>query len=350
VLTVPDGFSIAVWADDVPDARSLTQSDDGTVYVATRKQGAVYALRDADGDGHAEPATVMAKGLVSPNGIVWHDGALYVAEIGRILRYDGVSPGAPLKDPHTVRDDLPTDSHHGWRYIAFGPDGRLYLSIGAPCNVCEATPLPRDGRELETASITRMKADGSDWEMVASGIRNSVGFDWDPKTGKLWFTDNGRDWLGDDTPSCEVNRVDTLGADYGFPYCHAGSVADPEFGEARACGEFVAPVAKVGPHVAPLGIHFYRGEAFPEPWRDAMFVALHGSWNRSEKSGYAVVALDRDGQLIGGSPFVTGFLDGERTLGRPVDLLERPDGSLLVSDDDGGRIWRITPSVSASAR
>lgn len=342
-VRLPPGFKIEVYADGLDNARSLVRGERGTLFVSTRGEGKVYALVDADGDGRAERRHTLAEGLNMPNGLAFRDGALYVAEIHRIWKWEGIEsrleqPPAPVM----VRSDLPDKTHHGWRYIAFGPDGKLYLALGAPCNVCEATVFERDGRRLETASITRMDADGRNWELVARGVRNSVGFDWDEQ-GRLWFSDNGRDWLGDDSPSCELNRVDTLNAHYGFPYCHAGSVSDPEFGKKGACKDFVAPQVALGPHVAPLGVEVYRGSQFPAEYRGDLLVAEHGSWNRSRKIGYRLKRVDiEDGRVQGQSVFAEGWLQGESVSGRPVDLLTLPDGSLLVSDDSADRLYRIS--------
>lgn len=343
-LQVPEGFSISVWADDVPNARTLVVDEQGTVYASSRGKGAVYALQDSDGDGRADRQYVLATGLNMPNGLALHDGALYVAENSRIWKWPDIAGHlSSVPDKVMIRDDLPSDAHHGWRYIAFGPDGKLYLALGAPCNVCEATTLKHQPHDLETASITRMNADGSDWELVARGVRNSVGFDWNPATGELWFTDNGRDWLGDDLPSCELNKVSQINQHYGFPYCHAGDVKDPEFGDKAACSSFVAPAARLGAHVAPLGLEFASRTAFPAVYKGGAFVALHGSWNRSTKSGYRVdwVGIDAQGRVTTQTPFITGFLDGQEALGRPVDFATLKDGSLLVSDDQAGKIYRV---------
>jgi len=271
-----------------------------------------------------------------PSGIAWRDGSLYVSAVSRILRYDGIDgrlaqPPAPV----LVTDRLPGDSHHGWKFIAFGPDGKLYVPVGAPCNVCE--PSERH------AVIQRMNADGSGLETVARGVRNSVGFDWSPVDKALWFTDTGRDWLGDDLPADELNRVARTGQHFGFPYCHQGNSPDPEYGARRPCSEFVAPAAMLGAHVAAIGMRFYTGTQFPQAYRSNVFIAEHGSWNRSKKVGYRVARVPVDAQGKAGKPesFVEGFLQGESAWGRPVDVLVLPDGSLLVSDDLAGAIYRI---------
>lgn len=346
-LQVPPGFVISEWAVGVNDARSLALGDDGTVYVSTRREGRIHALRDRNGDGRADAHWILANDLLAPNGIAYRDGALYVAETSRIWKWPGIAAMLDRPPPPTlVREGLPDASHHGWRYIAFGPDGRLYLSIGAPCNVCKPSALA--GAGVETASISSMEPDGSDWRSEARGVRNSVGFDFSPVDGRLWFTDNGRDWLGDDQPDDEINVSRTANAHYGFPYCHAGHVADPEYGNQASCAEFVAPQLAIGAHVAPLGLRFYRGSVFPAPWDKAVFVALHGSWNRSEKSGYQVVALIERAGTTQVKPFVTGFLDGHKVRGRPVDLLQMPDGSLLISDDLDARILRVAVDRAAT--
>ena len=332
-LSLPPGFSIEIWTDQVPNARSMTLGDDGIVYVATRREGRVYAVIPSN---DAAPGVVtLAEGLKMPNGIAYHEGDLYVAENHQVIRFADIGshlPDAP--DPELVIDTLPTEAHHGWRYIDFGPDGKLYIAIGAPCNVCE-----RDG----FANISRMNADGSGQEIFAYGIRNSVGFTWHPQTGDLWFTDNGRDMLGDDVPSGELNHAPQTGMHFGFPYCHGGDVPDPDFGNDRGCDEFEAPAQKLGPHVAPLGVLFYTGAMFPEDYAGQALIAEHGSWNRSKKIGYRISLVRMvDGKASGYEVFADGWLQEEQVSGRPVDLLIYPDGALLVSDDQNGVIYRIT--------
>ena len=335
-IALPPGFSIEVWADDAPGARSMTISDDGIVYVGSMRAGKVYALRDADGNGEADRVHVIAEGLTVPNGVAWRDGALYVAEISRILRFDDIDER--LEDPPepvVVKDGLPTDRHHGWKFIRFGPDGKLYVPIGAPCNICEPG--------LPHTAIHRMSPDGSGLEPYVQGVRHTVGFDWHPETGELWFTDNGRDMLGDDVPPDELNRVTEAGQHFGYPYCHAGEIPDPEFGQKRPCSETVPPARKLGPHVAAIGMRFYTGEMFPESYRGQIFIAEHGSWNRSQKIGYRVslVTMAEDGTVTAYEPFAQGWLQGQEAWGRPVDVQELADGSLLVSDDTAGVIYRI---------
>ncbi len=336
-LQLPEGFRISLYAR-VPDARSMALSPGGILYVGTREgDGEVYAVTDADGDGNGERVVTIAEGLNVPNGVAWRDGSLYVAEIGRILRYDGIDErlDAP-PEPVVLANDYPTERHHGWKFIRFGPDGWLYVPVGAPCNICEP--------QSPFASITRLRPDGSGREAYARGVRNSVGFDWHPETGDLWFTDNGRDRLGDDVPPDELNRAPEPDLHFGYPFCHGGDIPDPEFGDARPCSEFVPPAQNLGPHVAGLGMRFYTGEMFPAEYRNQIFIAEHGSWNRSQKIGYRVmlVRLDESGSPVSYEPFVQGWLQGEEEWGRPVDVLVMPDGALLVSDDEAGAIYRIT--------
>jgi glucose/arabinose dehydrogenase len=337
-LKVPVGFHVTLFSDTVPDAREMTVGPKGTVFVGSNK-GKVFALTDANHDGRADSVRVIASGLDRPSGVAIHDGDLYVSAVNRILRFPDIEDhldDAPnhRPQPQVVTDKLPDETHAGGRFIAFGPDGKLYVPLGAPCNVCDKPGF---------AKLIRMNADGSDFQDVAFGIRNTVGFDWQPRTRTLWFTDNGRDLLGDNVPSDELNRVDKVGENFGFPFCHQGDVPDPEFGKGHPCNNYAPPALKLGAHVASLGMRFYTGAQFPASYRGAIFVAEHGSWNRSSKSGYRVVVVHVDGsKVLDQQPFLTGFLDGQDTLGRPVDVQPLPDGSLLVSDDDNGAIYRIT--------
>lgn len=337
-IRLPGGFRIAVFSDRTPNVRSLALGDDGTVYAGTTKAGKVYALRDRDRDGVADEVQVVASGLNVPNGVAYRNGDLYVAEIQRIIKYPGI--GARLDKPPAptvVYDGFPGELHHGWKYLRFGPDGKLYVPVGAPCNICLSQ------NEI-FATLTRMDPDGKNLEIVARGVRNTVGFDWHPETGKLFFNDNGRDELGDDRPADELNVMPELGRHYGYPFCHAGDVSDPEFGEQRMCSEFTPPVWKYAAHVAALGMRFYTGTQFPEEFRHRLFVAEHGSWNRSKPVGYRVVVLQfRDGAPVAERGFAEGWLQPDGTvLGRPVDVLQLADGSLLVSDDHRGMIYRIS--------
>jgi glucose/arabinose dehydrogenase len=342
-LRVPPGFQIELLTDAVPNARAMTlgryADGKGVVYVGSMGAGKVYAVEIEQ--GRARGVHTLVSGLTLPAGVAYRNGQLYVSAVSKILRFDAIDdrlqkPPAPV----LVTDQLPTETHHGAKFIAFGPDGKLYVAVGAPCNVC----APDAAHGL----ILRMGADGSAPEVVARGVRNSVGFDWSPRDQVLWFTDNGRDMLGDDVPSDELNHVAQAGQHFGFPYCHQGDVADPEFGARRRCDEFVAPAAKLGAHVASLGMRFYTGSQFPADYRGGIFVAEHGSWNRSKKSGYQVarVLLDAQGRVLRHEPFVQGWLQvdaggGETVLGRPADVLPLPDGSLLISDDLGGAIYRV---------
>lgn len=334
-VTLPPGFTIEVWAEGLPNARTLALGDRGTVFVGTRRAGRVYAVRDEDGDGRAERAWELARGLTMPNGIALRDGALYVAAVDRLLRYDAIEEHLDdPPEPVVLRDDLPQDTHHGWRYIGFGPDGKLYLPVGAPCNICD---------EPGYAELRRMDPDGGNEEVYARGLRNTVGFTWHPDSGELWLTENGRDWLGDDRPPDELNHAPRPGLHFGYPYCHGRAIADPEFGAGRDCADYTPPAQELGPHVAPLGIVFYTGGQFPPAYRGQAFIAEHGSWNRSEKIGYRVSLVRfENGRPVDYRPFAQGWLDGDAVWGRPAYLLQLPDGSLLLSDDQAGAIYRIS--------
>jgi len=336
-LVVPAGFKVSVFAEGVTNARAMCWGAKGTLFVGSRSEGVVHALRDNDGDGKADLHEIVAKGLNMPVGVAFKDGAFYISAVDRILRLDGIEDR--LTDPPTpvvVTDAFPTDTHHGWKFIAFGPDGKLYVPVGAPCNIC----LKEDSIY---ASIARISPDGSGREIIAHGVRNTVGFDWHPETGELWFTDNGRDWLGDESPDCELNKLTAKGDHFGFPFCHAGTIADPEYGDQRPCSEFIPPAAKLGPHVAPLGMRFYTGNQFPRKYHHAIFIAEHGSWNRSTPIGYrVVVAFPQADGTARTEVFAEGWLKGSRAWGRPVDVLQAADGSLLVSDDAADMIYRIS--------
>lgn len=336
-IKLPPGFRIGIYSSEVPGARSLARSPSGIIYVGTRREGKVYALVDADKDGRADRVHTIASGLDTPNGVAWKDGALYVAEISRVLRFDGIDGrlASPPK-PAVVTAAFPTDTHHGWKFIRFGPDGRLYVPVGAPCNVCNPeNPI--------YSTITRLPAGGRGQpEIFARGIRNTVGFDWHPRTGELWFTENGRDRMGDDVPPDELDRAPRPGLHFGFPYCH-GSVPDPELGKQRKCSEFTPPVQELGPHVAALGMRFYTGTMFPPEYRGQAFIAEHGSWNRSKPIGYRVTLVRLQGnRAVSYETFAGGWLQGSQAWGRPVDVEVMPDGALLVSDDEAGAVYRIT--------
>lgn len=343
-IKLPPGFSISVVSDEVPGARQMALSPAGTLFVGTRTGGKVFALKSG-----ARLPIIVASDLDSPNGVAIKNGDLYVAEISRILKFPSIEAHlVKAVKPQTVfRADYPKDEHHGWKSIAFGPDGWLYVPVGAPCNRCV------EDNEIY-ASINRLSPDGKKREIVARGVRNTVGFDWQPSTRELWFTDNGADHLGDDVPGDELNRAAKTGLHFGFPYCHQGDFKDPQFGRERSCGpegEFQAPVQKLGPHVAALGMKFYGGKSFPEKYRGGVFIAEHGSWNRSKKVGYRVMFVPVSGKDAKGyEVFAEGWLQGEKPWGRPVDILTHPDGSILVSDDFAGAIYRISYRGAASAK
>ena len=336
-IELPRGFHIRVFAAGVDGARSLSLGAEGTLFAGTRSHGRVYALRDEDGDHKAERVITLARGLRSPNGVAFKDGDLYVAEISRVLRYPDIEANLDNPPrPEVVNDGFPTDGHHGWKFIRFGPDGLLYVPVGAPCNICDSGD--------PYASIGRLESGGG-FTILARGVRNTVGFDWHPETGEMWFTENGRDWLGDESPPDELNRLGAEGEHFGYPYCHGSDIADPRFGGERGCDEFVAPVQNLGPHVAALGMRFYTGSMFPEEYRNQIFIAEHGSWNRSRKIGYRLTLVRLEGdEAVGYEPFAEGWLQGESSWGRPVDVLVMPDGSLLVSDDQAGLVYRISYS------
>lgn len=335
-IKLPPGFKIDLFAEDVKNARSLTRSPDGTIFVGTRNEGSVYALRDEDGDNKAEKKWVIASGLTMPNGVAVKDGDLYVAEYNRILRYDDIEKqlATPPK-PVVINEEYPSKKHHGWKFIDFGPDGKLYVPVGAPCNNCESEDIFN--------TITRINPDGSGLEIVHRGIRNTVGFTWHPTTQELWFTDNGRDMMGNDIPDCELNHAPTDGLHFGYPYCHQGDISDPEYGEKHACSEFTPPAVKLGPHVAPLGLIFYTGNQYPDNYKNQLLIAEHGSWNRSTPIGYQVslVRFDVEGKATEKSAFASGWLQDGDAWGRPVDVEQMPDGSVLVSDDFADVIYRI---------
>ena len=336
-LTLPPGFRIAVYAGDVPNARQMALGPSGVVFVGSRSEGKVYAVVDRDGDNRADQVHVIARGLDQPSGVAYRDGALYVAAVSRVLRFRDVAKDLthPPK-PEVVSDAYPTDAHHGWKFIAFGPDGKLYVPVGAPCNVC-APPGPLH------ATITRLELTGGRPEVLARGVRNSVGFDFDPATGDLWFTDNGRDWLGDEQPPDELNHLTKVGEHFGFPFCHGNGIRDPEHNGGRSCAEFTPPARDLGPHVAAIGMRFYTGRMFPEKYRGGVFIAEHGSWNRSAPIGYRVTFVKiENGRATSYEPFASGWLKGSTASGRPADVLVMPDGALLVSDDKAGRIYRIS--------
>jgi glucose/arabinose dehydrogenase len=348
-LKLPSGFRIELYAEGLPSARQIAVGAKGTVFVGSRGARNVYALVDRNRDHKADEVKVIASGLTQPSGIAFRNGSLYVAAVTRILRYDNIEDklDAP-PEPVVVYDKLPAGQGHTWKYLGFGPDGLLYVPVGAPCNVCERLDEP------QFATILRMKPDGTGVEIFAQGVRNTVGFDWHPVTRELWFTDNGRDELGDDVPNDELNVAPKPGLHFGFPYCHQGDVKDPQFGDKKPCSDTERPAQFMGPHVAAIGMRFYTGTMFPREYRNAAFIALHGSWNRSQPSGYKVAVAKIDGRRVTSfEPFVDGFLKGIRgtptatratgdAMARPSDVAMLPDGSLLISDDQGGRVFRVS--------
>lgn len=341
-IRLPPGFRIEVLSA-LPGARSLALGAQGTLFVGSRSTGRVHAiaLRPLARDGYrADPPRVLARNLNSPNGVAFRDGALYIGEISRILRQDNIESrlDAP-PSPVVVYDRLPSDAHHGWKFIRFGPDGYLYVPVGAPCNICAPDPE-------RYALIARLKLSAGlaagPMEVFARGVRNSVGFDWHPESRELWFTDNGRDWLGDNAPADELNHAPRADLHFGFPYCHEGDLPDPEYGRSRSCAEFSPPARKLGPHVAALGMRFYTGAQFPSEYRNQLFIAEHGSWNRAERTGYRITLVRMKGDRVSSyETFAEGWLTPTKVLGRPVDIEILPDGSLAVSDDHAGLIYRI---------
>jgi glucose/arabinose dehydrogenase len=333
-LKLPPGFRIEVYASGIAGARSLRVGRRGTAFVGSARGDKVHAILD---DGGRRRVKVIASGLNRPNGLAFHNGALYIAEVSKISRIDDVE--SKLDDPPTpttVYGDLPDSETNSLRFLAIGPDGKLYVSVGAPCNNCLPPPAQ--------AQIRRIDLEGGNVEAVALGVRNSLGFDWSPQNKQLYFTDNGRDWLSEDAPSDELNRVSKPGEHFGAPYCYQGNLPDTQFGWGRSCDEFTSPIALLGPHVAPLGMRFYTGRMFPREYRDAIFVARHGSWNRTKKIGGDVVVLylNKEGTVQSMEPFLTGFIENNNFIGRPADVEPMRDGSLLISDDWNGAVYRVT--------
>ncbi len=336
-IKLPPGFKIEVYAANVPGARSMALGPKGVLFVGTRGQGKVYAVIDTNNDQKADQVNAILNNLNSPNGVAYKDGDLYVAEINRVLRFNNIMKG--VKQPIIINDSFPGARHHGWKFIRFGPDNKLYVPVGAPCNIC----LSQDERY---ASIMRMNPDGTNLEVFAHGVRNTVGFDWNPRTNVLWFTDNGRDMLGDNIPPDELNRAPNKGMHFGYPFMHGKNIRDPEFGQGVDLSKYTPPVQELGPHVASLGMRFYTGDMFPAEYKNQIFIAEHGSWNRSQKIGYRVslVRIDSNNNPISYEPFAEGWLNGSSVSGRPVDVQVMPDGALLVSDDYAGVIYRISYS------
>jgi len=332
-IKVPPGFKVSLWAHGINNARAMTWGDKGTLFVSSRVAGNVYAVVDK---GAAREVKTIAKGLNLPNGVAFKDGTLYIAEVSRITKMEGIEDRLDNPpDMKVVYDVLPRDLPHGWKYLAFGPDGKLYFNIGAPCNIC----MPPDTH----ANISRVNPDGTGFEYYAHGVRNSVGFDWHPVTKELYFTTHGRDWLGEDVPSDRFDHAPRKGLHFGYPYCHQGDIPDPEYGKGRACSEFAPPLIKTGPHVAGNGVHFYTGSMFPGEYKNRAFLAQRGSWNRSQKIGFRVMMVTlRTADVPKYEAFAEGWLQGDQIWGRPVYVQAMRDGSLLVSDDYAGAIYRIT--------
>jgi glucose/arabinose dehydrogenase len=344
LLKAPKGFNIEVYASGMPNARSLALSDKGTVFVGSRLQDKVYAITNRDGKRQVH---VLVSGLYRPNGVAFKNGTLYIAELSQISKIDNVEDKIDASPkPVVIYNDLPKDEAHGWKFLAIGPDNKLYFEVGQPGN-----NVLHDSAH---GQLRRINLDGSGAEVIAYGIRNTVGFDWNPKTKELYFTDNGRDWLSEDLPNDELNRITKLGEDFGEPYCHQGNIPDIEFGWGHSCSEYVPPIGLMGPHAAALGMRFYTGTMFPAEYRDQIFVARHGSWNKTVKFGgdIALVRLNKDGSVKSVEPFITGFLQNNNYVGRPVDVMNMPDGSLLVSDDWNGAVYRVTygPSKKVAGR
>jgi glucose/arabinose dehydrogenase len=332
-IKVPTGFKVELWASGINNARVMIWGDKGTLFVSSRVAGNVYAIVDKGGQRELK---TIAKGLNLPNGIAFKGGTLYIAEVHRITKMEGIED--KLDSPPemvTVYDTLPKDVPHGWKYLAFGPDGKLYFNIGAPCNIC----LPPDTH----ANISRINPDGTGFEYWAHGVRNSVGFDWHPVTRQLYFTTHGRDWLGDESPSDRFDVAPTKGLNFGYPFCHQGDTLDPEFGKGRTCNDYVKPLLKTGPHVAGNGVMFYTGSMFPAEYKNRAFLAQRGSWNRSKKLGYRVMTVTLENGKVGKyEPFAEGWLQGDQIWGRPVYTQMMKDGSLLISDDYAGAIYRVS--------
>jgi len=341
-LKVPPGFNIEVYAAGMANARSLAEGDKGTVFVGSRLVGNVYAIANKDGK---RSVRTLASGLYRPNGVAFKNGTLYIAELSKVSKIDKVEDNLDASPkPTMIYDNLPKDEAHGWKFIAIGPDNKLYVPVGQPGN----NVLHDDAH----GQIRRMNLDGSGAEVIARGVRNTVGFDWNPETKQLYFTDNGRDWMSEDVPQDELNRITKVGEHFGAPYCLQGNIVDPEFGWGKSCSDYTAPVGLLGPHSAALGMRFYTGNMFPKAYKNAIIVARHGSWNRSKKVGgdVLVVKLNKDGTVKSTEPFITGFLENNSYIGRPVDVMQMKDGSLLVSDDWNGAVYRVTygkPKVAA---
>jgi glucose/arabinose dehydrogenase len=335
-LNLPDGFTVEIWAHGLPGGRAMALGDNGKIYVGTRAIGRVYEVTD---NGDRRAVRVVVDKLTQPAGVAFANGSLYVMAIDKVLRFDGIEGNTNIAPVDmTAKFNLPPLQHHNWKYIRFGPDKKLYVPFGAPCNICEPT--------AEYAQLRRYNPDGSGMEVIARGIRNTQGFDWNPKTGELWFTDHGRDWMGDAGPQDELNRISKAGLNFGYPYCHAQGIPDPDVKKADPCKDVTLPVTGMGPHAAAMGVLFYTGKMFPAEYRDTMFIARKGSWNRTTKSGFDVINVRAapDGKNVKVTPFMTGFMNpkDQSFWGRPAYLLQMPDGAMLVSDEQLGAIYRVS--------
>lgn len=341
---VPKGFNLELYASGMPNARSLALGSKGTVFVGSRLQDKVYAITNKNGKHEAK---VLVSGLYRPNGVAFKDGTLYIAELSQISKIDNVEDKLDsLPKPVVIYNDLPKDEAHGWKFLAIGPDNKLYVEVGQPGNNVL--------HDKDHGQLRRLNLDGSGAEVIAFGVRHSVGFDWNPTTKELYFSDNGRDWMSEDVPEDKLNRLTKVGQDFGAPYCYQGNIPDPEFGWGHSCSEFVPPILLTGPHSAGLGLRFYTGSMFPAKYKNAIFLARHGSWNRTKKFGgdILVVYLNKDGTVKSSEVFLTGFLQNNNYIGRPVDVMNMPDGSMLISDDWNGAVYRLTygPSKKVAGR
>jgi glucose/arabinose dehydrogenase len=333
-LKVPKGFNLELYASGMPNARSLALGSKGTVFVGSRLQDKVYAITNKNGKHEAK---VLVSGLYRPNGVAFKDGTLYIAELSQISKIDDVEDKLDSSPkPVVIYNDLPKDEAHGWKFLAIGPDNKLYVEVGQPGNNVL--------HDKDHGQLRRLNLDGSGAEVIAFGVRHSVGFDWNPTTKELYFSDNGRDWMSEDVPEDKLNRLTKVGQDFGAPYCYQGNIPDPEFGWGHSCSEFVPPILLTGPHSAGLGLRFYTGSMFPAKYKNAIFLARHGSWNRTKKFGgdILVVYLNKDGTVKSSEVFLSGFLQNNNYIGRPVDVMNMPDGSMLISDDWNGAVYRLT--------
>ena len=347
-LEIEEGFENSIFLDNIESPRQMTESDAGNIFVGSRTAGTITAIDTKN------RKRVIASGLSNSTGVTYHDGDLYFSEVDKIWKIEDIDTKLKSKTKSNqfekvlITDNLPSDTWHGWKWIDFGPDNKLYVPVGAPCNICNPSLEEKYNFDKRYASIMRLN--GDEWEYVARGVRNTVGFDWHPKTKKLYFGDNGRDWMGDDMPSCELNVIENDNSFFGYPYKHSIDVMDPEYSKKipNDVDEFIDPILELGAHVAPTGLSFYDGDLFPSKYKNTLFMTLHGSWNRSRKVGYKVIAVhfDENGELIYHKDFITGWLSKsncqEKVLGRPAAVLQKSDGSILISDDGANVIYRVT--------